>query len=97
MKISIYTLVKHAIDQADPIHLLESGAPDDEYEPEIRDIASRVGGCTTLEEIEILLHEVFGKWFDAQIAGPRERYRGWPKSSGTGCIRSLRRKLSMSP
>lgn len=75
MKTWTYVLIKHAIDHADPIHLLEIGAPDDEYEPEIREIASRVEGCTTLEEIQLLLHEVFVKWFDEQIAGPRERYR----------------------
>jgi hypothetical protein len=72
MKIWTYALIKHAIDQADPIHLLEIGAPDDAYEPEIREIASRIGRCTTLEEIELLLHEVFVKWFDEQIAGPGE-------------------------
>ena len=76
MKIWTYALIKHAIDQADPIHLLEIGAPDDAYEPEIREIASRIGRCTTLEEIELLLHEVFVKWFDEQIAGPGEQYRG---------------------
>jgi hypothetical protein len=75
MNSQIYVLIKRAIDRADPIHLLETGAPDDEYEPEIREIASRVGECMNLEEMQRLLHEVFTKWFDERIAGPKERYR----------------------
>ena len=71
----IDVLIKHAIDRADPIHLLAIGAPDNEYEPEIRDITSRVGECVIAEEMQLLLHEVFTKWFDARIAGPQELYR----------------------
>jgi hypothetical protein len=75
MTSQIYVLIKRAVDRADPIHLLEIGAPDDEYEPEIREIASRVGECVNPEEIQLLLHEVFTKWFDERIAGPKELYR----------------------
>jgi hypothetical protein len=68
----IYVLIKYAVDRADPIHLLEISAPADEYEPEIRDIASRVGECMNPEEIQLLLQEVCTKWFDKRIAGPQE-------------------------
>lgn len=71
----VYTLVKQAIDQADPMRLLEIGAPEDEYESEIREIAGQVGTCTTVAEVQMLLHEVFVRWFDAQLAGPKEQYR----------------------
>ena len=71
----IDVLIKHAIDRADPIRLLAIGAPDDEYEPEIRDITARVGECVNAEEMRLLLHEVFTKWFDTRIAGPQELYR----------------------
>ena len=71
----IYSTIKRAIDQTDPIRLLEIGAPEDEYEPEIREIVSRVGRCKSLGEIQTLIHEVFVKWFDERIAGPKERYR----------------------
>jgi hypothetical protein len=57
----IYVFIKYAVDRPDPIHLLEISAPDDEYEPEIRDIAPRVGECMNPEEIQLLLHEVFSK------------------------------------
>jgi hypothetical protein len=75
MNSQIYVLIKGAIDRADPIHLLKIGAPDDEYEPEIREIVSRVGDCMNLEDMQRLLHEVFTKWFDERIAGPKELYR----------------------
>ena len=32
---SLHAIVKQAIDQADPIGLLDMGCPDDEYNPEI--------------------------------------------------------------
>ncbi len=71
----VYVLVKRAIDQADPIRLLAIGAPEDEYESEIREIASRLGACATLEEVQTLVHEVFVAWFDGGIAGSKEQYR----------------------
>jgi hypothetical protein len=75
MNSQIYMLIKYVIDRADPICLLKIGAPDDEYEPEIREIASRVGECMNLEEPQRLLHEIFMKWFDECIAGSEELYR----------------------
>ncbi|MGH8064259.1 MAG: hypothetical protein ACRERE_03270 [Candidatus Entotheonellia bacterium] len=75
MNSQIYVLTKRAIDRADPIHLLKIGAPDDEYELEIREIVSRVGECMNLEDMQRLLHEVFTKWFDERIAGSKELYR----------------------
>ena len=75
MNSQIYVLTNRAIDQADPIHLLKIGAPDDEYELEIREIVSRVEECTNLEDMQRLLHAVFTQWFDERIAGSKELYR----------------------
>jgi hypothetical protein len=75
MTCQIHALVKRAIDQADPMHLLAIGAPEDEYESEIREIASRLGACTTREEVQTLVHQVFVTWFDACLAGSKEQYR----------------------
>ena len=87
MTSQIYTLVKQAIDQADPMRLLEVGAPQDEYESEIQEIVGRVGTCTTVEEVQALLHEVFVRWFDAQLAGPKEEYRAPAQSIRAGLQR----------
>ena|SRR5919106_1456555 len=94
MNSQIYVLIKHAIDRADPIHLLEIGAPEDEYEPEIREIASRVGECMNPEEIQLLLHEVFTKWFDERIAGPKELYRAPAEVIWNGLHRVYRGKIN---
>ena len=80
----VYALVKQAIDQADPIHLLAIGAPEDEYASEIRAIVTRLAACTTLDETQTLVHEVFVIQFDACLAGPKEEYRGLAHTIWTG-------------
>src|SRR5690349_10118373 len=46
----------------------------DEYEPEVRRILPGLRGCTSVEDVLSLIHEVFQQMFDADTAGPRERY-----------------------
>ena len=87
MASQVYTLVKQAIDQADPMRLLATGAPEDEYESEIQEIVGRVGTCMTLEEVQTLVHEVFATWFDAQLAGSKEQYRVPAQTIWTGLQR----------
>ena len=94
MNSQLFGLIKHAIDQADPIHLLEIGAPDDEYEPEIREIASRIGEGTNLEKVQLLLQEVFAKWFDECIAGPKELYRAPAEVIWNGLRRIYKGKIN---
>jgi hypothetical protein len=80
----VYALVKQAIDQADPIHLLAIGAPEDEYASEIHAIVTHLAACTTLDETQTLVHEVFVTQFDASLAGPKEEYRGLAHTIWTG-------------
>jgi hypothetical protein len=87
-------LIKRAINRADPIHLLEIGAPDNEYEPEIQEIASRIGEGTNLEEVQLLLHEVFVKWLDERIAGPKELYRAPAEVIWNGLRRIYKGKIN---
>lgn len=47
----------------------------DEYDPEARTIAPRLKNCETIEEIQIVVHEEFCKWFDQKIAGDLGNYR----------------------
>jgi hypothetical protein len=47
----------------------------DEYDPEARTIAPRLKNCETIEEIQIVVHEEFCKWFDQKIAGDLGGYR----------------------
>lgn len=66
--------VERAINEADPIGLLEIGAPSDEYAPEIRTILPRLESAKRLDDVTAVLHEEFLHWFGDGIAGPREAY-----------------------
>ena len=66
--------VAAAIAAADPIKLLELGAPGDEYDPEVSLILPRLPDARTLAEVRATLHEVFARKFGEDVAGPLERY-----------------------
>jgi hypothetical protein len=66
--------VKAAVDAADPIGLLELGAPIDEYEPEIGTIVPRVAKAADVAEVHRIVHEEFGRWFGKDTAGPFAAY-----------------------
>ena len=61
----------------------------DEYEPEARMILPRLRTCHSAEDVLAVVHEEFQRWFDPEIAGPREKYSTianevwilWQKSS----------------
>jgi len=48
----------------------------DEYEPEASRILPRLRTCHSTEDVLIVVHEEFQRWFDPDIAGARERYAG---------------------
>jgi hypothetical protein len=66
--------VEHAINEADPISLLEIGAPADEYAPEIGTIVPRLASVEKSEDVATILHEEFIRWFGEDTAGPRHAY-----------------------
>jgi len=72
---NLISVVKEAIDKCDPIGLLNTGAPEDEYDPEIEEIAEKVANCRNVEEIQNLIYETFVKWFDQDIVGESEKYK----------------------
>lgn len=71
---SLVVAVEHAIDDADPIGLLEGGAPADEYGPEVGTIVPRVVNAQSIKEVTTVLHEEFVRWFGDDTAGPRHAY-----------------------
>jgi hypothetical protein len=80
---ALATAVERAINDADPIGLLEGGAQADEYSPEIGTIVPRVGNAQSVDEITAVLHEEFVRWFGNGAAGPRQAYEAparqiWP-------------------
>ena len=66
--------VARAIDEADPIGLLESGAPADEYASEVATILPRLPAADGIEDVIIILHEEFSRWFGVDTAGPKWAY-----------------------
>ena len=63
-----------AIHGADPIRLLETGAPRDEYDSEIGTIVPRVIKAASSLEVQSMVHEEFARWFGADISGPVGAY-----------------------
>ena len=70
----LVSAVEQAIHAADPIGLLDIGAPADEYSPEIDTILPRLAGVQDVSDVTNVLHEEFVRWFDQRIAGPRDAY-----------------------
>src|SRR5215471_20644405 len=66
--------VGRAIDEADPIGLLAKGAPADEYAREIDTILPRLSAANGIDDITVILHEEFSRWFGAETAGLRQEY-----------------------
>ena len=70
----LFVAVERAINEADPIGLLELGAQSSEYAGEIGTIVPRLASVKRLDDITGVLHEEFIRWFGAGTAGPRHAY-----------------------
>jgi hypothetical protein len=66
--------VARAIATADPIKLLELGAPGDEYQQEVDGILRRLPTAQSQDEVRAMIHEEFESRFGADLAGIPERY-----------------------
>lgn len=66
--------VSAAIAAADPIRLLELGAPGDEYDPEVALILPRLPDARASADVRRIVREVFARKFGEDVAGPEERY-----------------------
>lgn len=56
-----WTAVHAAVDREDPEGLLASGAPADEYDPEVDDLAALVrGGAVTAQQVRAIWERWFG-------------------------------------
>jgi len=47
----------------------------DEYEPEARTILPRLRGCHSADDVQIVLHSEFVRWFGEDTAGSQEHYK----------------------
>ena len=62
-----FLLVRDIINEIDSVGLLGI-CPDDEYDPEVEDIISRLHECNTSEEIREMVIAVFTHWFGSTIS-----------------------------
>lgn len=63
-----YEFVKSVIDEWDPIGLLDLGCPQDEYDPEIREIVALLPHVKLADELALKIRQVFIKWFEEFIS-----------------------------
>lgn len=75
----IENLIRKEIIKADPIGLINMGAPDDEYDPEVREIMTKSHLCGSKTDWESLIYETFVRMFDKRLVGQRETYRSLAK------------------
>jgi hypothetical protein len=47
----------------------------DEYEPEAGTILPRLKTCASADDVLVVVHEEFVRWFGADTAGPQESYQ----------------------
>jgi hypothetical protein len=78
--------------RADPIGISFDNENRDEYEPEAGTILPRLKTCESAEGVLRVVHEEFVRWFEADTAGPQERYQSialeiwqlWKQRTGHG-------------
>ena len=71
---ALYTEVSRLLREADPIRLIVIGAPDDEYDVEVRTILPRLREAKSPGDVQRIVHEEFAHWFGAEIAAQATEY-----------------------
>jgi hypothetical protein len=66
--------VSQALRDADPIRLIQRGAPLDEYDPEVGTVLPRLREAVSCGDVRTILHEEFVHWFGDEVAGRIEHY-----------------------
>ena len=70
----LFAKVSAVLFELDPMGInFESNT--DEYEPEAGTIIPRLTEVSTPQDVEVIVHEEFSRWFGDEEAGPREQYR----------------------
>jgi len=70
---SLAHLISVILFEADPIGINFSTNAD-EYDPEAKEIAGRLDYAASADQLTVLIHSIFIRWFDARIAGPADRF-----------------------
>ncbi len=71
---ALHEAVADALRVADPIGLIATGAPQDEYELEVGTILPRLRDARTPDDCQRIIYEEFAYWVGEETAGQRESY-----------------------
>ncbi|ADQ78815.1 hypothetical protein Palpr_0659 [Paludibacter propionicigenes WB4] len=75
-----FTQLRTIINKHDPIGLISDGAPEDEYEPEVKTIIVQLDTEMTEQQVHDLIYQEFIRWFeDESTVGSKEYYSGLAK------------------
>ena len=69
--------ISRTLYEADPVWLREGGAPEDEYDSEAETIVMRLSDRRELvgvDQVRLIVHEEFVRWFGETTAGAEDRY-----------------------
>ena len=69
-----FSTLKKMIDSWDPLQLLKSGAPQDEYDSEIQSIAAGLRNCVKAKDVQELIYNTFKDSFGEESAGDISLY-----------------------
>ena len=67
--------VKQLVNKADPLRLLQQGAPSDEYDQEIAKILAHLHKCETIDELRRSVFAIFLESFGSTSAGSELDYQ----------------------
>ncbi|WP_298510052.1 hypothetical protein [uncultured Kordia sp.] len=71
-----FTELRTIINRHDPINLLATGVPSDEYEPEVKTIIVQLEKEMTKEQIHDLIYQEFLRWFENDsVIGKKDSYK----------------------
>jgi len=70
----IFNAVSALLFRHDPIGIAFESPNTDEYDAEARTILPRLRSCGSAEDVLLVVHQEFVRWFDEDGAGPREGY-----------------------
>lgn len=72
---SLHARIRELVNKYDPIHLIDNGCPEDEYNGEVKRIIQGLKKTSNPEQLRDLLHTIFVEMFDERLAGPKENYQ----------------------
>ena len=67
--------VKQLVNKADPLRLLQQGAPSDEYDQEIAKVLAHLHKCETVDELRRSVFAIFLESFGLTSAGSERDYQ----------------------